>query len=106
MRKAVIVGGAVALAGVSAALYSRSISQKDKGYKTVAVVRGPVTCAGRLVEPGDLVVADPSGVVAIRQHRVEEVLAAAAARRDREARMLDELRRGRTTLELLGLETP
>src|SRR5439155_4634244 len=43
MRKAVIVGGAVALAGVSAALYSRSISQKDKGYKTVAVVRGPVT---------------------------------------------------------------
>jgi HlyD family secretion protein len=42
MRKAVIVGGAVALAGVSAALYSRSISHKDKDYKTVAVVRGPV----------------------------------------------------------------
>src|SRR5436190_21246993 len=42
MRKAVIVGGVVVLAGASAALYSRSISQKDKGYKTVAVVRGPV----------------------------------------------------------------
>jgi HlyD family secretion protein len=42
MRKAVIIGGAVALAGVSAALYSRSISHKEKDYKTVAVVRGPV----------------------------------------------------------------
>jgi len=42
MRKAVIVGGVVVLAGASAALYSRSISQKDKGYKTVAVTKGPV----------------------------------------------------------------
>src|SRR5688500_20053479 len=42
MRKAVIVGGVVVLAGVAAALYSRSISHKDKDYKTVAVVRGPV----------------------------------------------------------------
>ena len=42
MRKAVIVGGVVVLAGVSAALYSRSISHKDKDYKTVAVTRGPV----------------------------------------------------------------
>ena len=42
MRKAVIVSGVVVLAGASAALYSRSISQKDKGYKTVAVVKGPV----------------------------------------------------------------
>ena len=42
MRKAVIIGGAVALAGVSAALYSRSISHKEKDYKTVAVTKGPV----------------------------------------------------------------
>ena len=42
MRKVVIIGGVVALAGVSAALYSRSISHKDKDYKTVAVTRGPV----------------------------------------------------------------
>jgi len=42
MRKVVIIGGAVALAGVSAALYSRSISHKDKDYKTVAVTKGPV----------------------------------------------------------------
>jgi len=42
MRKTVIIGGAVVLAGVSAALYSRSIAHKEKDYKTVAVVRGPV----------------------------------------------------------------
>jgi HlyD family secretion protein len=42
MRKAVIIGGVVTLAGGAAALYSRSISHKDKDYKTVAVTKGPV----------------------------------------------------------------
>jgi len=67
------------------------------------VVRAPVTCAGRLVQPGDLIVADLSGVVAIRPERVQEVLAAATARRDKEAAILRQLRQGRTTIELLGL---
>ena len=43
MRKGLIATGAVVLVGgVSAALYSKSISNKDSGFKTVAVVRGPV----------------------------------------------------------------
>jgi HlyD family secretion protein len=43
MRKgAVIVGVLVLAGGAAAALYSRSISQKDKAFKTVAVSRGPV----------------------------------------------------------------
>src|SRR5258706_520638 len=43
MRKGLIAGGAlVAVGGVSAALYSKSNSQKDKGFKTVPVTRGPV----------------------------------------------------------------
>ena len=43
MRKGLIaVGALVAVGGVSAALYSKSNSQKDKGFKTVPVTRGPV----------------------------------------------------------------
>jgi len=41
-KGAVVVGVLVLAGGVSAALYSRSISQKDKGFKTVAVSKGPV----------------------------------------------------------------
>src|SRR5213083_807175 len=43
VRKGLIAVGVVVLAGgVSAALYSKSNSQKDKGFKTVPVSRGPV----------------------------------------------------------------
>jgi HlyD family secretion protein len=43
MRKAVVAAGVVVLiGGVAAALYSRSVSQRDKAFKTVNVTRGPV----------------------------------------------------------------
>ena len=43
MRKGVIATGVVVLiGGVAAALYSRSLSQKDKAFKTVNVSKGPV----------------------------------------------------------------
>ena len=43
MRNGLVAAGAVVLvAGVSAVLYSKSISSKDNGFKTVAVGRGPV----------------------------------------------------------------
>jgi HlyD family secretion protein len=43
MRKGLIAAGVLVLAGgVSAALYSKSNLQKDKGFKTVPVGRGPV----------------------------------------------------------------
>ena len=43
MRKGLIaMGVAVSVVGVAAALYSRSHSTKDQGFKTVEVTRGPV----------------------------------------------------------------
>jgi HlyD family secretion protein len=43
MRRGLIGAGAVVLVGgVAAALYSKSLSGKDPGFKTVAVTRGPV----------------------------------------------------------------
>jgi HlyD family secretion protein len=43
MRKGLIGAGVLVLVGgVAAVLYSKSISNKDKGFKTVAVTRGPV----------------------------------------------------------------
>jgi HlyD family secretion protein len=43
MRNGLVAAGAVVLVGgVAAALYSKSITGKDAGFKTVAVTRGPV----------------------------------------------------------------
>jgi 4-hydroxy-4-methyl-2-oxoglutarate aldolase len=61
-------------------------------------------CGGQLVWPGDVIVADVSGVVAIRAANAAAVAEKAAARRLKEAEIMAGLRQGRTTIELLGLD--
>lgn len=51
----------------------------------------PVRCHGVLVEPGDLIVADDDGAVAVPQAVERQVLAHALARLGTEATVLDEL---------------
>jgi 4-hydroxy-4-methyl-2-oxoglutarate aldolase len=62
------------------------------------------TCGGALVWPGDIIVADESGIVLIRPDETEQVLARAQERCRKEAAMMNELRAGRTTIDLLGLD--
>jgi 4-hydroxy-4-methyl-2-oxoglutarate aldolase len=64
----------------------------------------PIMCGGQLVWPGDVIVADVSGVVAIRAANAAAVAEKAAARRLKEAEIMAGLRQGRTTIELLGLD--
>jgi 4-hydroxy-4-methyl-2-oxoglutarate aldolase len=66
----------------------------------------PIEIRGAVVAPGDWVVADEDGVVVIDRARVDEVRAAGRARAERESLMFEELLRGRTTIDLLGLELP
>jgi 4-hydroxy-4-methyl-2-oxoglutarate aldolase len=65
----------------------------------------PVVAGGVPVRPGDLVVADADGVVVVRAERAEEVAAASRTRVEREARIMERLRAGELTLDLLGLRT-
>ena len=58
---------------------------------------------GALVEPGDWVVGDVDGVVVVPGAELDEVLAAGRARTDKEEGFFGQLRAGRTTVELLGL---
>ena len=62
--------------GRSFEIYSRSISANTTlgKYKTYTS-NVPVMCGGVLVSPGDLIVADCSGVVAVPKEHIEEVLA-------------------------------
>ena len=64
-----------------------------------------VTCGGRSIAAGMVVVADDDGVVAIDRASVEKVATAAQARLDREVEIVDRLRNGELTLDLLGLRT-
>jgi len=64
----------------------------------------PVEVGDVPIRTGDWVVGDADGVAVVAAARVSEVLAAGRARAAKEARMFEELRAGRTTLELLGVD--
>ena len=63
-----------------------------------------VRVGGVEVAPGDWVVGDADGVTVVPGDRVGDVTTAARARAEREANLFGELRRGRTTVDLLALD--
>jgi 4-hydroxy-4-methyl-2-oxoglutarate aldolase len=63
----------------------------------------PIEVRGARIATGDAVVADVTGVVAIAAGAVSNVRERAQARVDKERGMVEALRNGATTLELLGL---
>lgn len=63
----------------------------------------PITIGDVVIRPGDLIVADFDGVVAIEGAGASEVLVAAEQRRVKEAGVMAALVTGRTTLELFDL---
>ena len=62
-----------------------------------------VTVGGVVVRPGDLVVGDADGVVTVAAARVGQVLAAAAERDRKEARIMEQIRQGMTTVNIFEL---
>jgi 4-hydroxy-4-methyl-2-oxoglutarate aldolase len=63
----------------------------------------PVVVGGVWVQAGDIVLGDADGVALIRAERLQEVLEASRARAAREERIMERLRAGELTLDLLGL---
>ncbi|HEV7257387.1 MAG TPA: 4-carboxy-4-hydroxy-2-oxoadipate aldolase/oxaloacetate decarboxylase [Bosea sp. (in: a-proteobacteria)] len=80
-------------------VWSRAISAKGTVKATLGSVNVPVVCAGALVHPGDVVVADDDGVVVVP--RLEAAAVAATARK-REA--LEDEKRRRLASGELGLD--
>jgi len=62
-----------------------------------------VNVGGVSVRPGDLVVGDVDGVVVVAAERVEQVLMSAGERDRKEARIVEELLNGATTVEIFDL---
>jgi 4-hydroxy-4-methyl-2-oxoglutarate aldolase len=84
-------------------VFARGTALRGTAKSALGAIAMVTTCGGSPVWSADLIVADESGIVVIRPQEVEHILARAEERCRKEAALMNELRAGRTTMELLDL---
>jgi 4-hydroxy-4-methyl-2-oxoglutarate aldolase len=84
-------------------VWSQSISAQGTVKATAGTVNVPIAIAGTVVAPGDVVVADDDGVVAVPRLAAAEVAASGKLRAQREDEARQAFARGELSLDRYGL---
>lgn len=88
-------------------VWSRGITPRSGKHRLEAIeINGPVTCAGIRVQPGDLVIADDTGVVFVPADRAVEVIEQAIDIADKEDKLVEAINQGASIPEIKKILSP
>jgi len=84
-------------------VWSRYVSAQGTVKETLGSVNVPVVCAGMLVNPGDLLVADDDGICVVAREQAQSVLDKSTARDKKEAAVRARLKAGELGLDIYDM---
>jgi 4-hydroxy-4-methyl-2-oxoglutarate aldolase len=91
------------VSGCSLPVYSRFVTPLAGTTSKLGELQVAVTCGGVAVRPGDMILADQEGVIAVDPQRVAELLKSAAAIKEAENRLVERLNGGSTLSDELNV---
>jgi 4-hydroxy-4-methyl-2-oxoglutarate aldolase len=91
------------LTGMDFPVWAKAISAQGTVKASPGSVNVEIVCAGAVVHPGDVIVADQDGVVVVKRAAAEEVARLGAARIEKEQTSRKRLRAGELGIDFYGL---
>lgn len=102
-----VIDGAVrdsqAIAALGFPVFCRGLDIRGTTKQDRGVIGEPVTLCGAEIGPGDMIVADADAVLVLSAEDAPAAALAGEARVAKEAAIMDRIRGGQTTLDILGL---
>jgi 4-hydroxy-4-methyl-2-oxoglutarate aldolase len=99
------VRDAASIAEMKFPVFCRALSIKGTGKNQPGPIGEPISLGGVVIRTGDVIIGDRDGIVVVPAGDAKTVLQKARERAAKEENFRQGIRAGRTTVELLGLES-
>jgi len=85
-------------------IFARAVAPNGAQKNWPGHINVPIQCAGVQVKPGDIIVGDDDGVVVVPLEEAENTLSKVRVVAEIDRKMSEEIKRGKTTIDLLGID--
>lgn len=85
-------------------VFSRGLCVRGTSSFEDGTLNMPIVIGGVVINPGDFVIGDRDGVVIVPKQLAEETVAKARSREEREESIREQLRAGKTSMQIYGWE--